>query len=85
MNEITEAAADTALAAIESTTRFAEIGDGGEFAVDGATSIPTTIEGIACFLCVLFVFEAHVDVADEICCVSVSKKSIFSRGDDGCQ
>lgn len=66
MNEIAKAAAHTALTAIQSTTRFAEIGNGREFAVDRATSVPTTVEGIAGFLGILFVLETYVDVANQI-------------------
>lgn len=67
MDEVAEAAADAAFAAIEATARFSEIGHGGELAVDGAAGVPARVEGVARFLRVFFVLEAHVDVADEIC------------------
>lgn len=67
MNEVAEAAAHTALAAIQATASLAEIRHGREFAVYGAAGVPATIECIAGFLRVLFVLEAHVHVADEIC------------------
>jgi hypothetical protein len=67
MDEIAKTATDATLTAIEPTTGFAEIGDGREFAVDGATGVPAAIEGIAGFLAIFFVLEAHVDIADEIC------------------
>jgi len=67
MYEVAEAAADAALARVEATAGFAEVGYGGEFAVDGAAGVPARVEGIAGFLRVFFVFEAYVDVADEIC------------------
>jgi len=66
MDEVAEAAAHAALATIEAATGFAEIGDGGQFAVDGATGVPATVERVAGFLAVFLVLEAHVDVADEI-------------------
>jgi len=67
MNKVAEAATDAALAAIEPTARFAEVGDGREFAVDGATSVPARVERIASFLRIFFVLEPDVDIADEIC------------------
>lgn len=67
MYEIAEPAPHAPLAAVEPAARFAEIGDGGKFAVDGAGGIPATVEGVAGFLRRVFVFEARVDVADEIC------------------
>ncbi len=66
MYEITKAASHTAFATIQSTTRFAEIGDGRELAVDGAGGVPAGVEGVAGFLGGVFVFEARVDVADEV-------------------
>ena len=67
MDKVAEAAADTALAAVETTAGLAEIGDGREFAVDGAAGVPARVERVAGFLRVFFVLEAHVDVADEVC------------------
>ena len=66
VDEVAETAADAALAAVEATARLAEIGDGGQLAVDGAPRVPAAVERVAGFLRVLFVLEAHVDVADEI-------------------
>jgi hypothetical protein len=66
VDEVAEAAADAALAAIKATAGFAEVGDGGEFAVDGAAGVPARVQRVAGFLRVFFVLEAHVDVADEI-------------------
>jgi len=67
MDKVAEAAADTALATVETTAGLAEIGDGREFAVDGAAGVPARVERVAGFLRVFFVLEAHVDVADEVC------------------
>jgi hypothetical protein len=67
MDEIAKAAADATLTAIEPTTGLAEIGDGREFAVDGAAGVPAAVEGVTGFLAVFFVLEAYVDVANEIC------------------
>jgi hypothetical protein len=64
--EVAEAAADTAFAAVETTAGFAEIGDGRQFAVDGAAGVPARVEGVTGFLAVFFVLEAHIDVADQI-------------------
>ena len=66
MDKVAEAAADAALAAVETTACFAEIGDGRQFAVDGTASIPAAVQGVAGLLRVLLVLEADVDVADEI-------------------
>ena len=67
MDEIAEATADAAFAGVEAAAGLAEVGDGGELAVDGAAGVPTRVKAIARSLRVLFVLEAHVDVADEIC------------------
>ena len=40
MDEVAEAAADTALAAVEATAGLAEIGDGRQFAVVGSAGVP---------------------------------------------
>lgn len=72
MDEIAEAAAHAAFAAVEAAARFAEIRDRGELAVDGAGGVPARVEGVAGLLGRVFVFEARVDVADEVCgCVGV--------------
>jgi hypothetical protein len=67
MYEVAEAATHTALAAIQTTTGLAEIRNRREFAVYGAAIVPARVEGVASLLRILFVLEAHVDVADEIC------------------
>ena len=67
MDEVAEAAADAALAAVEPAAGFAEVGHGRELAVDGAGGVPAAVEGVAGFLGRVFVFEARVDVADEVC------------------
>lgn len=66
MYEVAESTAHTALAAIEAAACFAEIGDGRQFAVDGATGVPARVESVASFLRVFFVLETDIDVADEI-------------------
>ena len=43
MYEIAEPAADTALAAIEAAAGFTEVGDGGQFTVNGATGVPARV------------------------------------------
>lgn len=67
MYEIAEAAPHAAFAAVEPAAGFAEVGDGGELAVDGAGGVPAAVEGVAGLLGGIFVLEARVDVADEIC------------------
>lgn len=65
--EVAEPTPHAALPAVEPTTRFSEVGHGGQFAVDGPRGVPARIERVAGFLGGVFVFEARVDVADEIC------------------
>jgi hypothetical protein len=67
MYEVTEPATHAPLAAVESTARFAEVRHGGEFAVDGPRGVPAGVEGVGGGLRGVFVFEARVDIADEIC------------------
>ena len=64
MYKVAEAAPDAAFAAVEPAAGFAEVGDGREFAVDGAGGVPAAVEGVAGLLGGIFVFEAGVDVAD---------------------
>jgi len=64
MNEITETASNTSFPAIQSATRFAEIRDGRELAVDGPRRVPAGVEGVAGLLRRVFVLEARVDIAD---------------------
>ncbi len=66
MYEIAEPAPDAPFPAIQPATRFSEIGDGREFAVDWSCGVPARVEGVAGFLGGVFVFEARVDIADEI-------------------
>lgn len=67
MDEVAEAAADAALAAVQSAAGLAEVRYRRELAVDGPRGVPARVEGIAGFLGGIFVLEACVDVADEIC------------------
>ena len=67
VDEVAEAAADAALARVEAAAGLAEVGDGGELAVDGAGGVPAAVEGLAGGGGGVFVFEAGVDVADEVC------------------
>lgn len=67
MDKVTEAAAHTALAAVEATAGFSEIRHGGELAIDGAAGVPARVERIARLLRVFLVLEAYIDVADEVC------------------
>ncbi len=65
--EVAKPAPHAPFPAIEPTARFSEIGDGGKFAVDGPGGVPATVEGVAGLLRRVFVLEARVDVADQIC------------------
>jgi hypothetical protein len=67
VDEVAIAAAHAALAAVEATAGLAEVGDGRKLAVDGAAGVPARVERIAGGLCIFFVLEASVDVADEVC------------------
>ncbi len=66
MNKIAESAPHTSFPTVEAATRFSEIGDGGELAVDGARGVPAAVEGVAGLLGRVFVFEARVDIADKV-------------------
>ena len=66
VDEVAEAAADTALAAVEATARLPEVCDGRELAVDGASGVPARVELVAGGLGAVLVFEAGVDVADQV-------------------
>jgi len=72
MDEVAESGADASLSTIEATARFPEVGDGGEFAVDGPGGVPAGVEGVAGLLRAVFVLEAGVDVADEMVVVVVA-------------
>ena len=67
MDEITEAAAHATFAAVKSAASFAEVGHGRQFAIDRASGVPAAVERVAGGLRRVFIFEARVDVADEIC------------------
>ncbi len=67
MDEIAEAAPHAPFPAVEPAAGLAEIGHGGELAVDGAGGVPARVERVAGLLRGILVFEARVDVADEIC------------------
>lgn len=67
MYEVAETPSYASLAAVEATARLAEVGDGRELAVDGARGVPAGVERVAGGLRGVFVLEARVDVADEIC------------------
>lgn len=75
VDEVAEAAAHTALAAVQPAAGLAEIGDGRQLAVDGARGVPARVQRIACLLRAVFVLESRVHVSDQIfCVVRVSKK-----------
>ena len=67
MDKVAEAAAHAALARVETTTGFAEVGYGAELAVDRAAGVPPAVERVEGFLGRVFVFEAGVDVSYKVC------------------
>lgn len=67
MNEVAESSSDTPFSRVQSTTGFAEIGDGREFAVDGTGGVPAGVEVVAGGLRVFFVLESGVNVSDQVC------------------
>ena len=90
MNEIAEPAPHASFPAIQPTARLPEVRHGAELAVDGARGVPARVERVAGFLRRVFVFEARVDVADEIwlsvsfckCAAVLEKKRGGGGGED---
>lgn len=76
MDEIAEAAPHAPFPAVEPAAGLAEIGHGGELAVDGAGGVPARVERVAGLLRRVLVFEARVDVADEICSYTQTPSAI---------
>jgi len=77
MYKVAEAAAHAALAAVEATTRLAEVRDGTELAVDGTRGVPAAVELVAGFLGAVFILEARVHVADEVVVIIVADDELF--------
>lgn len=77
MDEVAEAAAHTALAAVEATARLTEVRDGAQLAVDGARGVPAAVEVVAGLLRRLLVLEAGVDVADQVVVVVVADDELL--------
>ena len=76
MYKIAKPTPHASLSAVQPATRFSEIRHGTEFAVDRPRGVPARVECVAGLLRRVLVFEARVDVADEICVsINVSKKS----------
>lgn len=67
MDEVAEAAAHAALAAVEAAAGFAEVRHRRQLAVDGPRRVPARVQRVAGFLRRVLVLEARVDVANEIC------------------
>jgi len=78
MNKITKPTSHTTFPTIQPTTSFAEIGDGRQLAVDGTSGVPAGVEGIAGFLRGIFVFEACVDVADEMIIIIITNNHLLN-------
>lgn len=66
VDEVAEAAADAALAAVEAAAGLAEVGDGAQLAVDGPSGVPARVELVAGALGRVLVLEARVDVAHQV-------------------
>lgn len=64
MDEIAESASNTSFAAVQSTARFSEVGDGGQLAVDRPGGVPSRVERVTGLLGGIFVFETRVDIPD---------------------
>ncbi len=72
MYEIAKPSAHAPLTAIQPTASFPEVRNGRQLAVDGPRRVPPRVQRVAGLLRRVFVFEARVDVADEICPIPVS-------------
>jgi len=72
VDEIAEPASHAAFPAIEPAACLAEIRHRRQLAVDGPRGVPAGVEGVAGLLRRVLVFEACVDVADQIWGVRVS-------------
>lgn len=77
VDEVAEAAADAALARVEAAAGLAEVGDGGQLAVDGPRGVPARVEVVAGLLGRLLVLEAGVDVADQVVVVVVAHDELL--------
>jgi hypothetical protein len=66
VDEVAEAAADAALAAVKATARLAKVGHGAELTVDGAPRVPAAVELVACRLRAVLVLKARVHVANQV-------------------
>lgn len=79
VDEIAKAAPDAALTTVEPTASFPEIGHGGQLAVDRAGRVPAGVEGVAGLLGGILVFEAGVDVPDQIFSPSTHTQTTVSK------
>lgn len=78
MNEVAEASSDTALATVEPAAGLPKVRDGGELAVYGPSGVPSGVEVVAGLLGVLLVFEAGVDIANEMVVVVVADDHLLN-------
>jgi len=77
MHEITEASTRALSHLVLSTTRFTEVGDGGELCVYRLSLVPTVVDRVHRFLRVLFVLELDVYVSDEVIAEVVANIHLF--------
>lgn len=77
VDEVAEAAADAALARVQSAARLAEVGDGRQLAVDGPARVPSRVELVACLLRRVLVLEARVHVAHQVVVGVVADDQLF--------
>jgi len=79
MNEVTETAAHAALATVEATAGFSEVGDGRKFAVYRPRGIPARVKRVAGCLGVFLVLEPRVDISDEMIIVVVANNYFLNQ------
>lgn len=77
MDEIAEAASNAALAAIQPATRFPEIRDRTQLAVDRASGIPPLVQGVRRRLRAVLVLEPRIHVPDQMVIVVVADHQFF--------
>jgi hypothetical protein len=71
VDEVAEAAAHAAVARVEAAAGLPEVRHGRQLAVYGPPRVPARVERVAGLLRRVLVFEARVDIADQIWCLLV--------------
>ena len=78
MDKIAEPTSHATFPAIESTARLSEIRHGRKLAIDGAGGVPAGVEGVTGGLRRVLIFEARVDIADEVCGAYIRLAILFT-------